>query len=151
MAYLSLLIYFFLEYVRPGYYLPVIDAVHLNALVPFGIIAATLALKTPVPNSAFVQETSTKLLGAFFLVLFVSLLFATVTERAYKVFEMVLGYLLIYWILIRQLGDVRRVKGVFAILIFVHLIVAAMNPVMFTDPSGRHGIMSGAFIGDGND
>lgn len=151
MAYVGLLIYFFLEYVRPGYYLPVLDAVHLNSLVPFGIIIATLAMKTPVSNWTFLTETNTKLLGAFFGVLFVSLLFATVTERAYKVFEMVLGYLIIYWALIRQIGDVRRIKGIFAILLLVHVIVALLNPVMFTDPEGRHGITSGAFIGDGND
>lgn len=151
MAYLGLLVYFFLEYVRPGYYLPVIDAVHLNALVPIGVILATLALRTPVTNWAVVQETNTKLLAGFFGVLFVSLLFATVTERAYKVFEMVLGYLIIYWLLVRQVADVRRLKGIFTILIFVHVVVALMNPVMFTDPEGRHGITSGAFIGDGND
>lgn len=151
MGYLGLLLYFFMDYVRPGYYVPAIEAVHLNALVPLGVIIATLALKTPVSNLDSLRETNTKLLGGFFAVLVVSFIFATVTERAYKVVEMVFGYLLIYWALTRQIGDVDRLKGVFKALILVHVTVALLNPVMFTDPEGRHGITSGAFIGDGND
>ncbi len=151
MGYLFLLLYFFMDYLRPGYYLPAIEVIHLNALVPLTIIVATLTLKTPVSNAESLREVNTRLVGGFLAVIFVSLLFATVTERAYKVFEMVLGYVLIYWALTRQIGDVDRLKGIFKALILVHVTVALLNPVMFTDPEGRHGITSGAFIGDGND
>jgi putative inorganic carbon (hco3(-)) transporter len=151
MGYLGLLVYFFMDYLRPGYYVPALELIHLNALVPLVIILATLALKTPVSNMESLREVNTRLVGGFFFVIFVSLIFATVTERAYKVFEMVLGYVLIYWALTRQIGDYDRVKGIFKALILVHVTVALLNPVMFTDPEGRHGITSGAFIGDGND
>ena len=72
-------------------------------------VSTTLALKTPVSNMESLREVNTRLVGGFFFVIFVSLIFATVTERAYKVFEMVLGYVLIYWALTRQIGDYDRV------------------------------------------
>jgi putative inorganic carbon (HCO3(-)) transporter len=74
-----------------------------------------------------------------------------VTMYAFDVFTMVLGYVLIYWVLTRQLTSIDRVKGIFAILVLVHLFLAAITPEMFLDPGNRHYIASGTFLGDGND
>jgi probable O-glycosylation ligase (exosortase A-associated) len=70
---------------------------------------------------------------------------------AFEIFTAVLGYSLIYWVLSRELLTIEKIKGVFTVLIVVHLILAALTPEMFTDPGERHYIASATFLGDGND
>ena len=45
MIYYALLSFFVLEYVRPGAYVPGLDALHLNSLVPLACIIGTLVMK----------------------------------------------------------------------------------------------------------
>ena len=85
------------------------------------------------------------------LLLAISTAFATVTLNAYTITKNVFAYILIYWVLIRQVGDLKRLRQVFLTLTFVHLAIAALNPRLFTNPDSRLGINSGAFLGDGND
>ena len=151
VVYYALLGFFVLEYVRPGAYVPGFDALHLNSLVPLIGIVGTLLLKAPVSNSAFFTEWNTKLMGALLGLLCVSTLFATVTLYAYDVTRTVFSYILIYWILVRQVGDIRRLKGVFITLTLAHIIIAALNPAVFSPTDTRVGINSGSFLGDGND
>ena len=49
----------------------------------------------------------------FLGLLCVSTLLATVTSNAYDVTKNVFAYMLDYTVLVRQLGDVERIKGVF--------------------------------------
>lgn len=151
MIYYALLSFFVFEYLRPGAYVPGLDALHLNALVPLTCIVGTLVASTPVSNRQFFEETNTKIIGALLGLLLVSTAFATVTMTAYDVTKDVFAYTLIYWILVRQLGDLRRLKGMFITLTLVHITIAVLNPAMFTDADNRVGINSGSFLGDGND
>jgi putative inorganic carbon (hco3(-)) transporter len=152
VIYYALLSFFVLEYVRPGAYVPGLDALHLNSIVPLTCIIGTIVMKTPVSNSEFFAERNTKIVGALLGLLVVSTLFATVTLYAYDVTTTVFAYILIYWILVRQVGDVRRLKGVFITLTAAHIIIAVLNPAVFAPPAEtRVGINSGAFLGDGND
>jgi probable O-glycosylation ligase (exosortase A-associated) len=56
-----------------------------------------------------------------------------------------------YWAIAKLGTDVDRIKGIFKALIFVHLLVALLNPQMILEPEVRHYVASGAFLGDGND
>lgn len=151
MIYYALLLFFVFDYLRPGNYIPGLDVLKLNALVPLTAIAGTVALKTPVSNRQFFSETNTKLMGVLLGLLIVSTIFAPVTMTAYTVTKNVFAYMLVYWVIVRQVGDVRRLKGLFITITLVHLAVAALNPQLFTNPDSRVGINSGAFLGDGND
>jgi probable O-glycosylation ligase (exosortase A-associated) len=151
MIYYAFLLFFVLEYVRPGNYVPGLDVLHLNSLVPLTVVAGTLWGKTRVSNQDFFADPNAKIILGLYSLIVLSVATATVTMHAYKVMNDVLGYVIIFWIIIRQVDDVRKIKGVFVTLIVVHLMVAALNPVMFTQPDARHYIGSGAFLGDGND
>ena len=151
MIYYGLLAFFVLEYVRPGAYIPGFDALHLYSLVPLVCIIGTFVKKTPVSSAEFFAEWSTKLMLTLLGLLAVSTLFATVTLYAYNVTTTVFAYILIYWIIVRHVGDVRRLKGVFATLVAAHIIIAALNPAVFAPSDTRVGINSGSFLGDGND
>ena len=151
MIYYVLLLFFVFEYVRPGAYVGGLDALHLNSIVPLTCIIGTIVMKTPVSSREFFAEWNTKIMGAMLGLLVVSTLFATVTLYAYDVTTTVFAYILIYWILVRQVGDVRRLKGVFITLTAAHIIIAGLNPAVFSPTDTRVGINSGAFLGDGND
>jgi putative inorganic carbon (HCO3(-)) transporter len=149
--YYALLGFFVLEYVRPGAYIGGLDALHLNALVPLTCILGTLVMKTPVSNAEFFAEWNTKLMVTLLGLLAVSTFFATVTTYAYDVTTAVFSYMLIYWSIVRLVGDIPRLKGVFATLTAAHIIIAALNPAVFSPTNTRVGINSGSFLGDGND
>lgn len=151
MIYYAFLLFFFLDYVRPGSYVPGLDALHLNSLVPLTVILGTVAARTKFSNQEFFAETNAKLILGFFALICVSVVTATVTMFAYNVWTAVLGYVLITWIIARQVYSIDRIKGVFRTMVLVHLVVAGLNPIMFTDPNNRHYVASGAFLGDGND
>jgi putative inorganic carbon (hco3(-)) transporter len=151
VIYYALLLFFVFEYVRPGAYVPGLKALHLNSLVPLTCIIGTMVGKTPVSNGQFWAQSNTKIVGALLGLLVVSTVFAPVTMYAYTVLTRVFSYVLIYWILVRQVGDFQRLKGVFMALTTVHIMIAALNPAVFTNSDNRVGINSGSFLGDGND
>jgi putative inorganic carbon (HCO3(-)) transporter len=151
MMYYGLLLFFVLEYARPGAYVPGIDAVRLNSLVPLMLILGTTFGKTKVSGAEFLSETNTKIIAGLLFMILASFIVADVTLMAFDLFTMVLGYVLVFWIISMQVTDVQKVKGLFKTLIFVHLLLAALTPQMFTDSSTRHYIAAGTFLGDGND
>ena len=151
LIYYGILLFFVLEYVRPGTYIPGIEALHLNSLVPLGTVIGTMASASPVTGADFFKEANTRMFGILLALIVVSVLTAEVTIYSYNVFTMVFGYVLVYWVLSRQIWDLQRIKGMFKTLIAVHLVLAAMTPAMFTDPNTRHYIAAGTFLGDGND
>jgi probable O-glycosylation ligase (exosortase A-associated) len=44
-----------------------------------------------------------------------------------------------------------RLKGIFVMMLLVHFIVIALNPVLILDPENRNYVVAGPFLGDGND
>ena len=151
MIYYATLLFFVFEYIRPGAYVPGLDALHLNAIVPLTCILGTLLAKTPVSNRQFWAEPNTLIFGTMLGLLGLSVVFAPVTKTAWDVTVTVLEYMFIYWVLIRQTGDLRRLKGVFITLILVHVVISALNPAVFMEWESRVGLNSGSFLGDGND
>ena len=151
MIYYALLSFFVFEYLRPGAYIPGLDALRLNGLIPLACIIGTIAGKPPVSNREFVEELNTKLLLTLLGLMVISTLFAIVTLYAFTITKIVFTFILIYWVIVRQVGDLKRLKGVFFMLTIVHLAIAVLNPAVFTGTENRVGINSGAFLGDGND
>ncbi len=151
MAYYALLLFFIVEYVRPGNFIPGFDALKLNLLVPVTAIVGTFVRKSPVSNRDLLAEPNTIAMIVFLGLLCVSTLFAVVTTYAFDITRTVFAYMLIYTVLVRQLGDVDRVKGVFKALIGAHVLAIGLSPDIFADSSGRASVTAGGFLGDGND
>lgn len=151
MVYYGLLLFFVLEYVRPNNYLPALNALHLNSLVPLVIVVATLFGGGRITNQEVLREPNARIILALLVLIIGSILTADVTLYAFNVFKTVFGYGLVTWVIMRQLTDLRQITGVFKTLILVHIIVAALTPQIFTNPEVRHYMATGAFLGDGND
>ena len=151
LIYLGLLTFFLLEYVRPTSYVPALMVLRLNSLVPLGTFAGALARSNRETFDRLFSDVNTRIVFGMLVLVLGSVLTADVQLFAWNCFTAILGFAIIYWVMVSELTTVARVKGVFGMLILVHVIVAALNPVLFTDPNNRHYISSGAFLGDGND
>lgn len=150
--YAGILLFFALEYLRPGSYVPALNILHLNLLVPAWVVAASLMGNTGAKNSDVLKEANTKIILGLLGLVMIGCVIGEVTMYAFNVFQNVAGYVAIYWVLSKQLDDVDQIKGIFKVLIVVHIIVAAMTPEMFLDSSSRTYIVrAGSFLGDGND
>jgi probable O-glycosylation ligase (exosortase A-associated) len=151
MIYYLIILFFILEYVRPMNYAPALSVLRLNTLVPLLVVVGSLVIRNQVSAGEILREWNTRLLFFLLGMIGLSVLYAEVTFYAFEIFTGVLGYVLIYYALAKQLTDIDRVKGVFKVLVFVHLVLAALTPQMFLDPGARHYLASGTFLGDGND
>lgn len=148
MIYLGLLIFFVLEYVRPSNYFP--ELLRVNSLLPLTVSVAAILKSGKVSNTAVLQEPSTQRLLVFLGLLVISALTSDVTERAINLLWAVVGYVLIYVVIVKQATSVSALKGIFAALVLVHVAIAALNPQIFGSLD-REYITAGPFLGDGND
>ncbi len=146
----GLLIFFLIEYVRPGSYFPVLEAGKLNTVIPVAVFIFTLFSSGGRSPLDIIAARNTKWL-LFFLCLFpVQVFTADVTLYVYETFKAIVGYFLIYFVILKQVTSIQRIKAVFATLVLVHIVMLAINPNVILAPEGRH-YMGGTFLGDGND
>lgn len=152
MIYAGLILFFVMEYVRPADgLLPFLAPLKLNTVVPLTIFAATLLASGKVGNGDVFRERTSRLFALWLGLIALSVLTAGRRDAATTALSATFGYLLVYWVIAKQITEMRRLKGVFTILILVHLLLAALTPEMFTDAEGRHYLASGTFLADGND
>ena len=151
MIYILTLLIFVTEYLRPTSYLPVLEVTRMNSLIPLMAFGGTLVTSAATTTRRVLADTNTRIVGVILLLVWGSVLTSDVQEFAWNAFTKLAGYATIYWSIATQLTSVERIKGVFRTLVAVHIGVAILNPLLFTDPSVRHYISSGNFLGDGND
>src|SRR4029453_12773845 len=65
VIYYGILIFFVLEYVRPGNYIPPVNWLKLNTTVPVAVVIGSLFSKGESAKTDVMSETNTKLLGVF--------------------------------------------------------------------------------------
>ena len=150
MLYYGLLLYFALEYIRPGFYFPFLNVLHLNAVVPLAVFAGSL-LSNRVKSSEVLGSPSAKWIMFLLVLLILSGFTSDVKIYALNVFERVIGFCIIFFVIKKEVYDYAKIKGVLAALVIIHLIVGILNQDMFSGDGQRHYIASGTFLGDGND
>ena len=148
--FVGMLTIFWLEYLRPGNFLPGVHAMHVNTVVPLAVALATFLSRDGRPHAHVVRATDTKLFLVL-LVLFVSQAFtADVRIYVFETLKGVAGYLLLYYMIVRHVTTLRRLKVVMATMALVHVVMIALYPEVVLDPETRH-VVGGTFLGDGND
>jgi probable O-glycosylation ligase (exosortase A-associated) len=150
-VYYGLLLFFVLEYIRPNNYLPVLNVLHLNSIVPLGIVVISVLSQGRITVSDVLREPNTRIVLGLLGLIVVSILTADVTLYAFNVFSAVVGYALISLVIAKQITEFQQIKGIFKTLVLVHIVVAALTPELFSSSEGRPYIASGSFLGDGND
>jgi putative inorganic carbon (HCO3(-)) transporter len=136
---------------RPGTYLPFLEAAKLNTIIPLSVFVLTF-ISSGGPSNSHILKAKNTLWFGFFLCLFpIQIFTADVRLYVFDTFKVVLGYLLIYFVIIKQVNTMGRIKGLFATLIAVHIGLVILNPSLVLQPEQRNYIMGVTFLGDGND
>lgn len=151
MVYYGLLLYFLLEYVRPGNILPALNVLHLNSIVPLAVFMGAIFSNGQVKMSEVLSSKNARWMLYFLFLMVISGLTCDIKTYALTRFEAVIGYFFVFLVLKKELYDVDKLKGVFSTLVLVHLIVGVLTPELFSGDGERHYIASGSFLGDGND
>lgn len=151
LAYYGLLALFVFEYLRPTSYLPALNIFRLNTIIPICTFLLSFAATSNISNFEILKNKNTKLLIGFLFLIFVSILTADVTLYSFNIFKTVFGYSVIYLIICKEIDNLKKLKGVFNMLVFIHVCVALLSPALLLNPEERRYIASGVFLGDGND
>lgn len=152
MIYYGILLFFILEYIRPSSYVPALIALHLNSVVPLGVLVGSLFRgNKKVTVSEVFQSPNARWLMFFLSLLTLSFFVADVRSFVFDMMVTIVSYCFMYVFLRMEIYDFDRLKGVFKILILVNFIVGALTPELFSGDGKRHYIASGSFLGDGND
>lgn len=146
-----LLLVIFFEYARPASYFPPLGVLPLNSALPLGLTLVSFFAAGLRPAREIFKDRMARWPLLFIAFILFSMLYADVSMRAYLVFKLTLGYVFLYWIIVRIVTTEQRLRGVFLALIISHLFLLAMNPEVVLDPNSRHYIRGASFLGDGND
>jgi len=151
VAYVALVLFFLLEYIRPASYIPALTPLHLNLIVPLIAVVASL-FPRDAKAAARGADFNIPVFAAMVAVMVVSRFTAFMGPPAQALLESVIGYVSIAWVITRAVDTEKRLKGIFAVLVLVHIVIMFLSPEMLLDPSSRtQTITSGSFLGDGND
>jgi putative inorganic carbon (hco3(-)) transporter len=147
----GLLLFFLFEYVRPGSYFPVLETLKINTLIPVAVFILTLMSGRGRPPKAVLTAPSSKWFLLFIAFFPLQVLTADVKLYVYEMFKAVVGYLLIYYVIIRHVTKIERIRAIFFILVLIHVLLIVLNPDLVLHPENRNYIMGVTFLGDGND
>lgn len=151
LLYAGFLFSVFLDYVRPGSYLPIIEALRLYSLVPLAVLVGTIFHKSEVADQDLFRHRNARWLQFFVALLVISVLTADVTEFAFNIFKGVLGFIFWFYIIIKLVTTEQRLRGLFGTLVLSHVVLLALNPQVVLNPAVRSYIHGNTFLGDGND
>ena len=151
MLYYGLLASLFIDYVRPGAYIGIIQASKIGTILPLLVFAFSLSNRGPVTNGIFFSLANTKWLLFLMAILLLSVLISDVTFRSYMVLNNVFGFLLWHYIIIKNVTSVEKIMGVFLVLVVSHVVIIFLNPQVVMDLSTRTYVYGNPFMGDGND
>lgn len=151
MIYYALLGFFLVDYIRLGKFIPVLRVLHFSTILALSIFLLSLFSNDRIRNSEAFRSQNILLLIFFLFLIVGSILTADVTYNAFKIFKLVLGYVFISFVIIKQINDLNRIKGLFFILIFIHIAIVVLSPDVILHPEIRSYTVQESFLGDGND
>lgn len=151
MIYIGLLLFFFLEYTRPHDVFPFIMTLKLYSVLPLMLFFFSNIVRTEVSSEVIWKSTQSGILIGFLFLILLAIPFGWNRMMASEMFVVVLGYFFMFYLVARNVDSIARVKGLFLMLLFIHLYLIARNPDIIFSPDVRDYIAGVAFLGDGND
>lgn len=151
VVYAGLLIFFFLEYTRPHDVFPFIIALKLYSLLPLLLFFVSNFRETAISSEAVWKSKQAIVLIVFLLLILLAIPFGWNRMMASEMFVVVLGYFFVFYLVARNVDSIERMKGLFLMLIAIHLYLIVRNPDIILSPDVRDYIKQVAFLGDGND
>lgn len=149
-VFIWLILFFIFEYLRPGLDYPVIDRIRLNTIIPLTVLFLTIFSSKGNSNQQVFSAISTKWFLFFIFLFIIQFIAADVRQYVYDTFKAVIGYLFIYYVIMRHVADIKKIKIIFFILLAIHVWLIFKHPNIILQPEARH-YLAGTFLSDGND
>lgn len=149
MIFFGLLVVFCFEYLRPGNYVSVLGM--LNSPIPVAVFLFSLFAKGIATNAEILKDRNGRLLLFFLFLVVLSVLTAELTYAAFDKFKTVFGYILLFFMMAKLLTSIDRFRILFALLIFIHIVLLILNPDVVLKPETRNYLSGTTFLNDGND
>lgn len=151
MIYIGIILFFIFEYIRPSDLLPFLEPLHLNTILPGLLLVGSIFTHKGFSIRVISKSRNFRYMIAYMFFFVVSTVFARVHYSAVLTFKSMLGYMFIFFILVRNINTLSKLKGVLVILVFVHLFLIVLNAHLFANFHDRSYLLAGYFLGDGND
>ena len=149
--YYWLLLAMFLEYARPASYFGFLRVPFLYSAIPLSLFVATCFAPGMRPLREIFADPQAKWIPIFVALIGFSFAVGDVSLYVYNIFNMVVGYALMFVMIARIVTTEARFRGVIAALLLAHMFLLAMNPDVVLNPNERNYIIGATFLGDGND
>ena len=108
MVYYGLLLYFVLEYIRPGSYVPALNALHLNSIVPVAVFLGAWLKKGENTVSRVLNSMNARWILYLVFLMIISGLTCDVKTYALMKFEAVIGYFFIFLVIKKEVYEIGR-------------------------------------------
>ncbi|MCK5091198.1 MAG: hypothetical protein KAR30_01605, partial [Gammaproteobacteria bacterium] len=131
--------------------MPIIDATKIGTIIPLIVFVGSIFHKDPVDNKKLFQHSNSRWLLFFLGLLVLSVLTADVTLYSFDKFKLVLGYLFWYFMIVKLVTDMNKLRWLFIVLVLSHILLIILNPQLILNPETRSYIRGAPFLGDGND
>lgn len=150
VVFVGLIAFFWFEYMRPGNYFPILDTIKLNTLIPIGAFVIAFFSKAGRAGNEILNTASTRWFLGFLALFALQFVLADVRLYVYNVFKAFIGYLLIYYVIVKHVTNLDRIKFVFVTLVLVHVMLVGLYPDVVLRPEQRS-YLAGTFLSDGNE
>lgn len=148
MIFYSLLFIVTLEYLRPEVYFPFIK---VSFFMPLFIFLISIISSGHIDNALIIKRKTTIWLIFYLFLIIISVLTADVTLYAYNYFKAAFGYFMLYFIILKSVSDINKIKYMFSLLVLIHILLLILNPDVILNPATRSYLKHTSFLGDGND
>lgn len=146
-----LLVAIFIEYTRPLNYLPFLKIPFVLTIIPMLLFLITCFAPGMRPAKDIFVDKRVKWLFFFITLIFASALLSKLNQMTTNVIAQVIGYTLIFFMIVRLVTTEKRLMGVVWTLVVAHLFVIATNFQVIANPALRQYLNASPFLGDGND
>ena len=149
--YAWLLIALFVEYARPTNQLGLHSLPFFYSAVPMLLLLVQSFAPGLRPMKEILSDRISKWLLLFVGIVFLSWGMNAFDAAGSQFFQMMLGYIVLFFLVARIVTSETRLRGVVVALALAHFYLLAVNFNVLTNPSVRQYISGGTFLGDGND
>ena len=146
-----LLVALFVEYARPTNQLTFLEFPFFYSLVPMTLLLVQSFAQGLRPMKEIFADQIAKWVLIFLGVITLSWAATGFDAFGSSVFQAMLGYMFLFFLIARIVTSESRLRGVIIALVVAHFYLLAMNFNVLTDPTQRQYLVGGTFLGDGND
>lgn len=146
-----LLIALFVEYARPTNQLGLQSFSFFYSVVPMLLLLVQSFAPGLRPMKEILSDRIAKWLLLLVGIVFLSWGMNAFDATGSQFFQMMLGYIVLFFLVARIVTTETRLRGVVVTLALAHFYLLAFNFNVLVNPSVRQYISGGTFLGDGND